>query len=80
MAGFLKKVVDTLNKPVGGGKNSNSQREKNLQLKTMELSPQDAIKMFIRLGISLEILLVENWMLCLRLMYILFCLIRDLMF
>lgn len=44
MAGFLKKVVDTLNKPVGGGKNSNSQREKNLQLKTMELSPQDAIK------------------------------------
>ena len=48
MAGFLKKVIDKLNQPIGGsGGNSvkaNSQREKNLQLKVMELSPQDAIK------------------------------------
>ncbi len=49
MAGTLKKIIDTLNQPVGGKKNSNDpksikQREKNMQLKTMELTPQDAIK------------------------------------
>ena len=41
-------MVDALNKPIGssGGNNpkNDKQREKNLQLKVMELSPQDAIK------------------------------------
>ena len=47
MAGTFRKIIDALNKPVGGsksGKNADAQREKNLQLKVMELSPQDAIK------------------------------------
>lgn len=46
MAGGLKKIVDALNKPIGSSGNgaNNKQKEKNLQLKVMELSPQDAIK------------------------------------
>ena len=49
MAGFLKKVINALNQPVGGSKDENdkksiAKREKNLQLKVMELTPQDAIK------------------------------------
>ena len=45
MAGF-KDIIAKLNQPIGGGnsKNNNAKREKNLQLKVMELSPQDAIK------------------------------------
>ena len=47
MAGFLKKVVSALNQPVGGGgkgQQNEAKRQKNMQLKVMELSPQDAIK------------------------------------
>ena len=45
MAGGFKKFLDALNKPVGGsGNNNEKQKEKNLQMKVMELSPQDAIK------------------------------------
>ena len=45
MAGGFKKFIDALNKPVGGsGGNNEKQKEKNLQMKVMELSPQDAIK------------------------------------
>ena len=44
MAGFLKKVINTLNQPVGGGGTSNKQKQANLKLKTMELTPADAIK------------------------------------
>ena len=47
MAGGLKKIIDALNKPIGSSgasPKSDKQREKNLQLKVMELSPQDAIK------------------------------------
>ena len=46
MAFSLKNIISALNQPIGGGngKKGNAQREKNLQLKTMELSPQDAIK------------------------------------
>ena len=48
MASFFKNLIDKLNQPIGGSggndKKSNAQREKNLQLKVMELSPQDAIK------------------------------------
>lgn len=47
MAGTFKKIIDALNKPVGkstNGKANDTQREKNLQLKVMELTPQDAIK------------------------------------
>ena len=44
MAGFLKKIIGALNQPIGGGNNSSAKREKNMQLKVMELSPQDAIK------------------------------------
>lgn len=49
MAGTFKKIIDALNQPVGKSKDgndakSNAQREKNLQLKVMELTPQDAIK------------------------------------
>ncbi len=49
MAGFFKKIVTALNQPVGGSKDgtdkrSVAKREKNLQLKVMELTAQDAIK------------------------------------
>ncbi len=47
MAGFFKKIIDVLNKPVGStgnGKKSAAKREKNLQLEVMQLTPQDAIK------------------------------------
>ena len=44
MAGGFKKFIDMLNQPVGGGKNNSKKLEKNLQLKTMELTPADAIK------------------------------------
>lgn len=47
--GTLKKIIDKLNQPIGGStkgtdKKSIAKREKNLQLKVMELTPQDAIK------------------------------------
>lgn len=47
--GTFKKIIDALNKPIGGSSNgtdkkSIAKREKNLKLKVMELSPQDAIK------------------------------------
>lgn len=49
MAGGLKKIIDFLNQPIGSGtvkndKKSNIQREKNLRLKTMELTYKDTIK------------------------------------
>ncbi|MBQ8681788.1 MAG: type II secretion system F family protein [Bacilli bacterium] len=49
MAGGLKKVINALNQPIGGSSSGNdkksiAKREKNLKLKTMELTPQDAIK------------------------------------
>lgn len=42
--GSLKKIIQALNQPVGGGKNNDKKRKKNLKLQVMELSPQDAIK------------------------------------
>ena len=46
--GSLKKIIQALNQPIGGSKGndkaSNAKREKNLKLKVMELTPQDAIK------------------------------------
>lgn len=49
MASGLKKIIDTLNQPIGGTKNGNdkksvAKREKNLKLKVMELTSKDAIK------------------------------------
>ena len=49
MAGGFKKFIDALNQPIGvktkgNDKKSIAKREKNLQLKVMELTPQDAIK------------------------------------
>ena len=49
MAGGFKKFIDALNQPIGGSKDgtdkrSVAKREKNLKLKVMELTPQDAIK------------------------------------
>lgn len=49
MAGGFKRFIDALNQPIGGksdgtDKKSIAKREKNLQLKVMELTPQDAIK------------------------------------
>lgn len=45
MAGSLKKIIDTLNKPIGSsGKDNPKKMEKNLKIKVMELTPQDAIK------------------------------------
>lgn len=49
MAGTFKKIITALNQPVGGSKDgtdkkSVAKREKNLQLKVMELTAQDAIK------------------------------------
>ena len=45
MAGF-KDIIAKLNQPIGGGNSSknSAQKEKNMQLKVMELSPHDAIK------------------------------------
>ncbi len=45
----LKKIIEALNQPIGGSgggndKKSTLKREKNLQLKVMELTAQDAIK------------------------------------
>lgn len=45
----LKKIIEALNQPIGGSgsgndKKSTKKREKNLQLKVMELTAQDAIK------------------------------------
>lgn len=47
--GILKKLIQVLNQPIGAtpngtDKKSVAKREKNLQLKVMELTPQDAIK------------------------------------
>ena len=46
--GSLKKIIQALNQPIGGSKGndkaSKAKREKNLKLKVMELTPQDAIK------------------------------------
>lgn len=46
--GSFKKIIQALNQPIGGskgnGKASKAKREKNLKLKVMELTPQDAIK------------------------------------
>lgn len=47
--GTLNKIIKALNQPIGGSPNgtdkkSVAKREKNLKLKVMELSPQDAIK------------------------------------
>lgn len=47
--GVLKKIINVLNQPIGGSKNgtdkkNKAQKQKNLQLKVMELTPQDAIK------------------------------------
>ncbi|MEE3343743.1 MAG: type II secretion system F family protein [Bacilli bacterium] len=44
MAGGFKKFLDKLNQPIGGGGTSDKQKQANLQLKTMELTPADAIK------------------------------------
>lgn len=49
MAGGFKKIITALNQPIGGSNDGNdkksiAKREKNLQLKVMELTPQDAIK------------------------------------
>lgn len=45
MAGGFKKFIDALNQPVGpSAKTSDKKREANMKLKTMELTPADAIK------------------------------------
>ncbi len=45
MAGTFKKIIDALNKPIGSsGNGNNKQKEANMRLKTMELTPADAIK------------------------------------
>ena len=45
MAGGFKKIIDALNQPVGSStKTSAKKKEANIKLKTMELTPADAIK------------------------------------
>lgn len=44
MAGGFKKFIDKLNQPIGGGGTSAKKKEANLKLKTIELTPADAIK------------------------------------
>lgn len=44
MAGTFKKIIDALNKPIGSNPNYNKKLAANMQLKTMELTPADAIK------------------------------------
>ena len=44
MASGFKKFISALNQPVGGSGSSQKKREANMKLKTMELTPADAIK------------------------------------
>jgi type IV pilus assembly protein PilC len=44
MAGRLKKIINKLNQPIGGTGNNAKKIEANMKLKTMELTPADAIK------------------------------------
>ena len=44
MAGTFKKIIDALNKPIGSNPDDNKKLAANMQLKTMELTPADAIK------------------------------------
>ena len=44
MAGGFKKFIAKLNQPIGGSGTSNKKKQENLKLKTMELTPADAIK------------------------------------
>ena len=44
MAGTFKKIIDALNKPIGSNPNDSKKLAANMQLKTMELTPADAIK------------------------------------
>ena len=53
MAGGFKKIIDALNQPIGSsGKTSDKKKEANMKLKTMELTPADAIKPSIRCNIN----------------------------
>ena len=44
MAGGFKKFIDKLNQPIGKTGTSDKKKQANLALKTMELTPKDAIK------------------------------------
>ncbi len=44
MAGSFKKIIDALNKPIGSSANNDKKLQANMQLKTIELTPADAIK------------------------------------
>lgn len=46
MAGGFKKFIDALNQPIGGSGSAKNEKQKaaNMKLKTMELTPADAIK------------------------------------
>lgn len=44
MAGGFKKLIAKLNQPIGGSGTSDKKKQENLKLKTMELTPADAIK------------------------------------
>lgn len=44
MAGGFKSFVKKLNQPIGGSGTSDKKKQENLKLKTMELTPADAIK------------------------------------
>ena len=44
MAGGFKKFIDKLNQPIGGSGTSDKKKQANLKLKTIELTPADAIK------------------------------------
>lgn len=46
MAGGFKKIIDALNQPIGGSNSAGSDKKRaaNMKLKTMELTPADAIK------------------------------------
>lgn len=44
MAGGFKKFIAKLNQPIGGSGTSDKKKQENLKLKTMELTPADAIK------------------------------------
>ena len=46
MASGFKNFIDKLNQPIGGGgKTSDKKRKANLALKTLELTPADAINL-----------------------------------
>ena len=61
MAGGFKKFIDKLNQPIGKNGTSDKKKQANLALKTMELTPKDAIKNSPRITAGADLVLTDLW-------------------